>query len=53
MLHGTCDCQAPIDRFAIETRVPIDVKGKGAMQTYLLIGQHADRQGGPVAGLAS
>jgi adenylate cyclase len=29
------------DRFDFEKRAPIEVKGKGAMQTYLLIGQTA------------
>ena len=30
-------------RFAFEPRPPIEVKGKGAMQTYLVIGRRSDR----------
>ena len=36
--------------FEFETRPPIDVKGKGAMQTYLVVGRHqADRATGSAA----
>ena len=37
-------CRACWDRFEFEKRPPIDVKGKGAMQTYLVIGQKPDPQ---------
>jgi len=36
------------DRFEFEKRAPIEVKGKGAMQTYLLIGQAAAEHRAPI-----
>ena len=40
------------DGFDFEKRAPIDVKGKGAMQTYLVIGQKRDPQRASVTVLA-
>ena len=40
------------DSFEFEKRAPIDVKGKGAMQTYLVIGQKPDPRRAVVTTLA-
>jgi class 3 adenylate cyclase len=41
--------QLLVDDFELEKRAPIEVKGKGAMQTYLVIGRKHEPRHTPVA----